>query len=105
MTNNEWGVQKGSLSLQDSFMEYVPEGDAINEYENIVLGSQIKSCATSANVINGWNLRVSNRIACFIIQRSFRSRLRKLMKLSFKAHNAKILNILVFVSSAPFSTK
>tara|TARA_B100001094_G_C18195950_1_gene810962 strand:- start:6873 stop:8099 length:1227 start_codon:yes stop_codon:yes gene_type:complete len=42
MTNNEWGVQKGSLSLQDSFMEYVPEGDAINEYENIVLGSQIK---------------------------------------------------------------
>ena len=67
--------------------------------------SQIKSCATSANVTYGWNLRVSNRIACFIIQRSFRSRLRKLMKLSFKAHNAKILNILVLVSSAPFSAK
>lgn len=41
MTNNEWGVQKGSLSLQDSFMEYVPESDAINENENIVLGNQI----------------------------------------------------------------
>ena len=41
MTNNEWGVQKGSLSLQDSFMEYIPESDAINENENIVLGNQI----------------------------------------------------------------
>ncbi len=41
MTNNEWGVQKGSLSLQDSFMEYVPESDVINENENIVLGNQI----------------------------------------------------------------
>lgn len=41
MTNNEWGVQKGSLSLQDSFMEYIPASDVINENENIVLGNQI----------------------------------------------------------------
>ncbi len=41
MDNLDWGVQKGSLSLQDSFMEYVPEGEAVNEHENIVLGSQI----------------------------------------------------------------
>jgi len=41
MDNNDWGVQKGSLSLQDSFMEYIPEGDMVNEYENIVLGNQI----------------------------------------------------------------
>jgi hypothetical protein len=41
MDNLDWGVQKGSLSLQDSFMEYIPEGEAVNEHENIVLGSQI----------------------------------------------------------------
>jgi len=41
MDNTDWGVQKGSLSLQDSFLEYLPESDAINEYENVVLGTQI----------------------------------------------------------------
>ena len=37
----DWGVQKGSLSLQDSFLEYVPESEAINEYDNIILSNQI----------------------------------------------------------------
>ena len=41
MDNNEWGVQKGSLSLQDSFLEYLPESESINEYDNIILGNQI----------------------------------------------------------------
>jgi len=41
MDNNEWGVQKGSLSLQDSFSDYVPESESINEYDNIILGNQI----------------------------------------------------------------
>ena len=37
----DWGVQKGSLSLQDSFLEYVPESEAINEQDNIILSNQI----------------------------------------------------------------
>ena len=49
MSNNEWGVQKGSLSLQDSFLEYAHEGDAVNEYENIVLGNQEDSISADMN--------------------------------------------------------
>ena len=41
MDNNDWGVQKGSLSLQDSFLEYLPEAESINEYDNVILGTQI----------------------------------------------------------------
>ena len=37
----DWGVQKGSLSLQDSFLEYIPENEAINEQDNIILSNQI----------------------------------------------------------------
>ena len=37
----DWGVQKGSLSLQDSFLEYVPESEAISEQDNIILSNQI----------------------------------------------------------------
>jgi len=39
--NGDWGVQKGSLSLQDSFLEYIPENEAINEQDNIILSNQI----------------------------------------------------------------
>ena len=37
----DWGVQKGSLSLQDSVLEYVPESETINEQDNIILSNQI----------------------------------------------------------------
>jgi len=41
MEKNDWGLQLGNLTLEDSFISDFDSSESVDEYENVIFGKKI----------------------------------------------------------------